>query len=364
VQAHDGRVRPRGFALSIAMLLLVACSQSGPSSRVSPSAASSAAEQRSPVLSPQASPILQPSATPPKPTIRLLKSGYNCRLPVTWAGGPGNPLPIYAGLLDLSNGSIILSDPQINNPNTYTWALGKWLPVRWQWVAPDGRQYAYGNETGLHMVDVSSSRDRLLAANAYPIDWSAEGIYAYDSTGSSARPALQLVRFNPNTGTRVVLYQGDPSDGPGGPQNVRWDWISGADAWAVAVIRDSSGGLVNLQVVRLDMSTGSVSVWLDDPGRSLALIGVDSRGRPFVTINTGSRFEVWLGSSPGTFQMIGDGSALGIDGYSRTLTSGPVTWFTTKRNTATFYSDSSGFVDVAQADGSTPFLDPGGSCQK
>jgi hypothetical protein len=290
--------------------------------------------------------------------------GYHCRLPVTWANVSDTNAFAHGGLLDLSTGSIQWSGQDSVHPRSFSWAAEKWVPVKWQWIAPDGLRYAYVNQAGLHVVDVNSGADRVVATlGGSVITWAGEGIYAWDAT----LPALRLLRFDPDTGKQVELYRGGASKTSGGPENVQWQLISGAYAWSVAGVRDSNGALTEFQLLRLDMFTAAVTVWLDDPGRSLALVGVDSGGRPFVTISTGHRYEVWSGSAPNQFLMIGDGSVLGIDGYSTTLTSGPTTWFTTRQNAATFYSDSTGFQVVARAvggqDSSLPFLVPGGSCR-
>jgi hypothetical protein len=231
-------------------------------------------------------------------------------------------------------------------------------------LAPDGLRYADWDQAGLHVVDVRTGADRVISTlGGEVIAWAGEGIYAWDST----LPSMRLIRFDPKTGKSVELYRGDASKRFGTPENVQWDWIAGASAWSVAYPRESSGAITAAQLVRLDMTTGAVTVWLNDAGQTLALLGLDSQGRPLVSIGAGHGYEVWLGSAPNQFRMIGDGDALGIDGYSTTLTSGPSTWFTTRLNTVTFYSDATGMQVVAKADGglnsSVPFLLPGGVCR-
>lgn len=277
---------------SVWLIAFTACTLSGASGPPSSPKAILAS------ASSQAAPTPQPPAIP---RIEVLKSGYSCRLPVTWAGASDRNSFAHGGLLDLSTGAIEWSGQDAVRPRSFSWSARKWVPVRWQWLAPDGLRYADWDQAGLHVVDVRTGADRVISTlGGEVIAWAGEGIYAWDST----LPSMRLIRFDPKTGKSVELYRGDASKRFGTPENVQWDWIAGASAWSVAYPRESSGAITAAQLVRLDMTTGAVTVWLNDAGQTLALLGLDSQGRPLVSIGAGHGYEVWLGLAPNQFRMI------------------------------------------------------------
>jgi hypothetical protein len=118
------------------------------------------------------------------------------------------------------------------------------------------------------------------------------------------------------------------------------------------------------------MMAGTITAWLDFPVVwSLALIGIDSQGRPFVTANPSGAGHIvdWLVRGVGQYSVIGDGDALGIAGDSSVLSSGPISWFVNRRDQLTMYSDSTGLQvvgrSVAGPPWSTPNLQPAGDCR-
>lgn len=175
---------------------------------------------------------------------------------------------------------------------SYNSAVARWLPVGRERVAADGLHYAYAESvfpanpapgpdpppTGvrIHVVDVRSASDRVVFESAFPdffflnvVNYSERGIYLSPGClGGCGAEALKLWQLDAATGMIKKV-----SDRRGG-------WlIRDQVAWLAAY----EGSSPPNQLLRLDLISGQVAIWLTDSG--MGLIGTDSEGNPLVTLN-------------------------------------------------------------------------------
>ena len=238
-----------GWTGPIALLVFVASacgSSADPSSQVSSSPTSSAISSASRLSSPT------PSAG--------VAASLTCHLPVVSAAVAGEP---QGGWVTFPGG-VFARDPaslpvrgDANLPS-YNRAIGAWVPVEANKVAPDGRSYvltSYNSTPPLYLVDAMTGSRRLIVSeeNVGPIrgsewkviEYASEGIYLWTGNGGMEMPVPGLWLLNPQTGS-IRLIDGSHY----------WGKVSGGFAWALdeAGTRASSS-----RVHRLDLRTGEVS---------------------------------------------------------------------------------------------------------
>jgi len=152
---------------------------------------------------------------------------------------------------------------------SYDRALGRWVPVEANFVAPDGATYVLTNEQSIgrdfYLVDArTGARHFLLSGDGpsqAPASWTVvtyanEGIYLW-STGILTIPGLWLL--DPGSGT-VRLVDGTHY----------WGWVDGGFAWAGD---PAFGGTASTyKVYRLDLRSGAVTTWYEGstPARVLS----------------------------------------------------------------------------------------------
>lgn len=174
---------------------------------------------------------------------------------------------------------------------TYNSAVDRWLPVGRERVAADGLNYAYAESvfpanpppgpgpfpTGvrIHVVDVRSAADRVVFESAVPdffldvVTYSERGIYLSPVCGEGCgAEALKLWQLDVATG--IIKKVSDR----------RGFWlIRDQVAWLATYEEGSPAN----QLLRLDLTSGQVAIWLTDSG--MQLIGTDAEGNPLVTLN-------------------------------------------------------------------------------
>lgn len=156
---------------------------------------------------------------------------------------------------------------------TYDWVLHRWLPVRPQFVSPDGSHYVYtefGVSNRIHLVDIATGSDQVVFQQGRFV------ATAYQQLG------ITLVHIGEQiTGVmqQAVEPNGvwllDPTTGQTRQVNADakyWGDVSSGFAWR----REGSS------LLRLDLSTGDVSTWAQWPGLDLQVIGFDVAGNPVV----------------------------------------------------------------------------------
>jgi hypothetical protein len=92
------------------------------------------------------------------------------------------------------------TDPQ--SRGTYDAAVGKWLPVPYSWIAPDGSAYAYTDGATAHLVNAKTnlSRSVPLPHQAMVIGYDTSGVYLVQVTPNTDANRLGLDLLDPITG--------------------------------------------------------------------------------------------------------------------------------------------------------------------
>jgi hypothetical protein len=156
---------------------------------------------------------------------------------------------------------------------TYDWVLNRWLPVRPQFVSPDGSHYVYtefGVSNRIHVVNIATGSDQVVFEQGRFV------ATAYEHLG------ITLVHIGPQINGIVQqavepdgLWLLDPTTGHTRQVNADskyWGDVSSGFAWR----RDGSS------LLRLDLSSGDVSTWAQWPGLDIQVIGFDAAGNPVV----------------------------------------------------------------------------------
>jgi hypothetical protein len=159
---------------------------------------------------------------------------------------------------------------------SYDRAIGAWVPVESEKVAPDGTSYvltSYNNTPPLYLVDAANGNRRLILpveqegpilGSAWKvIQYASEGIYLWTGNGGMEKPVPGLWLLDPATGG-IRLVDGSHY----------WGKISGGAAWAL----DEAGTRASAsKVYRLDLSTGQVST-LYESKTQIALLSPTPEG--------------------------------------------------------------------------------------
>jgi hypothetical protein len=255
---------------------------------------------------PTASPVASDSPSPaasPTPIAELL-----CTLPVDRGLGalfgiPSNPKALPP---DDPSSDVKLPDGEPRVGLSYDWALKRWLPVPYSWVAADGEHYAYTDaQSRIHLLTVTGGVDQILASGA---TW---GIYSYGAGGIYAgqqdltkQPSLRgLWRISPTGGAPEQLT----SQGS-------WPVIGAEAAWSVAsspqsrVSADGYGTVLS----RFDLLSREVSAWYSSTGGDFRVATVDTNVRPVLVSRSsqGGSSTISVVRSLGTAQTIGSGTAI------------------------------------------------------
>jgi len=204
---------------------------------------------------------------------------FTCRLPVT------NANRTSSGFLSLPDGKYT---PAGEYGLTYDPALGTWLPVPANWVAPNGRAFAYVNRLDanggaadaemLHIVDAVTRSQTvwLLPQRGAIIGWTVDGIYF------SARDNAETLLIDPATGESHSI--GINMSEPG----TSWSELRDGYGWGVAYPGGyDTIGSGQYKLMRLDLSTGQAELWYASPAE-LWLLGDDAEGRPILIEGSGS----------------------------------------------------------------------------
>lgn len=271
----------------LAVLAVAACGQSTgrAASDQSPSATVSAAGQSAqPSSAPSPSPALSPSPS-------AVAADLTCRLPVVtevngdmvrgWVTFPGGKF---------AQDPAILRNADNNHMPSYDWAIGAWVPVEQNDLAPNGASYVLelnGDQVNppvghaLYIVDATSGKRRLILSTGGPgpgLYWSGytpglgapdnyatDGVYLAAVGGGSdvPEPVPGLWLLNPLTSSVRLI---DASH--------YWDVIGDGFAWTAD---DPVVAGTATKIYRLDLATGQVVVWYKSK-KSVRLISATAEG--------------------------------------------------------------------------------------
>jgi hypothetical protein len=190
-----------------------------------------------------------------------------CRLPIT---SPTNDGEAPAGWVTFPGGQFT-RDPAslpgrlMTDAPSYDRAIGRWVPVSIEKVAPDGATYVLHDDpivktNGFYLVDARTGVQRLITLADGPpqasgswqvVDYASVGIYLW-SVGIGTVPGLWLL--DPHSGN-VRLVDGSHY----------WSVVSGGTAWAIAQPGGAEAGTYNA-LYRLDLASGQVSTWYETKG--------------------------------------------------------------------------------------------------
>jgi len=216
----------------------------------------------------------------------------------TLFGIPSYPLALPP---DDPSSAVTLPDGEPRVGLSYDWAVKRWLPVPYNWVAADGGHYVYTDaQSRIHLVTVTGGFDQILASGA---TW---GVYSYGAGGIYAgqqdltkQPSLRgLWRISPAGGAPEQLT----SQGS-------WPVIGADAAWSVAsspqsqVSADGYGTVLS----RFDLLSRQVTTEYLSTGGDFRVATVDTNGRPFLVSRSGqgSSNTISVVRSLGTAQTIG-----------------------------------------------------------
>ena len=209
-------------------------------------------------------------------------------------------LPIAALSADQTTGFVVFDhghatfQPAAPGGTTYVPALGRWVPVLPQRVAPDGRSYVEqdfsGDQTTIRVVDASGSRTVLRTARPFNVfAYAAQGILLTDmSPGpNGADGSLLLQLLDPATGSvRPFPFHAPPR--PGGVREVGESSTASYRRednaiWMTAYFPSADRTVVS----RYDLATGVTTEWFDgqaDGKGHLEVVATDGHGHPIVQL--------------------------------------------------------------------------------
>jgi hypothetical protein len=242
----------------------------------------------------------------------------NCRLPIalTMNNGGKNPAFIQfpqATLTAATIPSFVGTQLRGYGAPAYDQPLATWLPVPPAYVSPDGARYAYTDadwtagiptSTRVHVVDVRSGRDRVV------FDKGAYDVVAFTATGvfvvhhlpqTDSSDGLWLL--NPDTGTLRKLTSA----------GTEWFTVGADAAWSGELVPgDTTPGKIQAdRLIRLDLQTGAVTPWFYRPNQQIAVLGLDSEGRPLIEVGSETKTELWLVTAPSAATLINSGGGWG-----------------------------------------------------
>lgn len=315
--------------IAIGALLLAACAGQRPVASTSPSTAPSPPASISPT------PTMMPTPSP-----QLL-----CQLPIdrTAAGGRGAFLPIPVAALTSVGPAAISDDPasDVSLPDgskptalAYSWSTHKWLPVRHEWVSPNGDRYVYlDSKQDLYVVATANGSARRLSAEPGMTLVGVDAGFAYLATRDANTPAgitgLTAVALESGS-SRTITSSG------------AWYVVGGGWAWAT----EGYGSLLAPLPIdtpppgnvlkRLDLANGAVDTVLTRSDAAFRILGLDVNNRPLLEASQNSSGDrLWSVPQPGEVRQVGGGTMI-MDAHA----DGNGVWFAEGMSSAVFLAPS------------------------
>jgi hypothetical protein len=326
------------LGLAMLVVLMVACTQSGQSAVKSPTPA--------PVSSP--SPATSPSPVPGD--LPVSQVSFSCRLPIyLQTGYEGSPDFSRKGAFITFPAATMTIDPKGKGGGYFDLAFNRWLPVTRESVSPDGTHYAYADNDLLHVVDVVGGKERTFSLSAiganYVFDYGSDGIFM--TFGFEGLHGLWLV--DPVTGSSHQL-PGISSPQVSGGSGVVWvGEVNPADPSPINT--GTSVGILEDQIIRVDVKSSSRIPWLYRPGTGLSVLAIDGRGYPLIALKRDWRdpvTELLIAPDTTTQRTIYKGPLVGTWGVGIADSHG--VWFGSPQGIY-FYSETGGLQKVSNQPG-------------
>ena len=338
----------RGW-MAVVALLLAGCAGSGTHAQAPSASAGLPA-------GPSSTPAASAPATPSTPL------AFQCRLPYIFqeANGPTGP-----GFINVADGTFtpdpegrLVSDATGNGlqtvrapvlhgpgPQSYDWARSRWVPVPSSLVLADGAEYVYSVEipnpngqglggppplgTRIHLVDVGTGTDTVAYETTdllFVIAVAPEGVYLgrVDRPSDTVQP-FHLMLLDLGTHSMRPLLGGMTVGPPNGGYAVGAGWLWLVDVDSARPVLDARGQSQPNRLVRLSLSDGSRTAWLEKPSYVLQLVGLDLLGSPVLFAfqpDVSSSYVNWLVSAPSTV------SAIAGSGFTAMVADKHGLWFT------------------------------------
>jgi hypothetical protein len=311
------RVQKMIRLLAILGVLLVGCSQALPSAGVS-----SSSKPASPA---SASAPTAPSNPAPAPTqssladLRVTSVDFACRMPVVTSVGGGDSVTFQGGFITFPAGKVMqdargriqtgTTDPDLATSATpvlhgsggfpfYDRAQLRWVPAPAGQALADGSGYAYvstkpyTNTSSVNVVDVASGKVRSFNVSTpeRPVvaDYGAAGVYLVSGSALGG-PGQGVWLLDPGTGSvrqlREIGQIWAVRDG--------YAWAGRFDSRDKTVWQPMEIAPLN-SLVRINLATGEETVWFYRAGTYPWFLGLDSRGRPIVSLAPNGVNEVRL----------------------------------------------------------------------
>ena len=234
-----------------------------------------------------------PTPSPGATTFQVLTK-FSCRLPVRMIVADE-----VKGFLDLNTGRFEPDPSAPVDAQSYSWVAHRWLPVPPEVQSPDGTHYAYAAGNGIHDVDLITGVDRKLVSSTpdQVVEYGADGIYVTKYGAYSGHLGLWIV--NPGSGALKQLL----------PVSVAFDELGGGAAWYDSGSR-GDGPPSPDTLYRIDLSTGSRTVWFQKPNIWVAHLGTDAAGQALVgytDLRTPVQVTLAVMSGPGQAHVIRSG---------------------------------------------------------
>jgi len=288
-----------------------------------------------------------PSAPPTAVATATSSPVATCRLPVYWdVNRPSPPgIDLHAGFVSVPDGAVseVGVLPELANAfgATYDAASDRWLRIFRQLLSPDGTEYTYWaadpTHDEVHVVDIATGADRTIynGPTLYiPIAFEQDVIYLVHA-------------INPRQSVFEKLYRVDPAGGapptlvPGSDHHMyQYGWVLISDGAAWGIDYRVQGGAYVYSVLRLDLATAEVTLWMEGPPDDQILpSGTDQLHRLYISDGQ----QLWRLVSPGqrdTFANPGQVSGgASVGGSTAFVSDSKGVWFAGRAG-VWFYSDA------------------------
>ena len=291
-----------------------------------------------------------------------------CRLPV--AGFGISPTKIQSengatqpgqhgtgGFLDFPSASFT---PVPSSDTSYLATARVWLPVSLQAVSPDQFSYAESRApqvsaapatTTLYLVQVATGASRLLftapaGQMAVVLAFTSKGIYVETVSSTGPSTVAQLLVIDAATGDHHAVAGADTP--PSAIYSV-YTAISGEYAWGTRIT--GSQQQPSYQLVRLDLTRGTVVVWNHSATTPYFATGFDGDGHPIVNgmliPPAGGQADLRLLSAPDQSTPISITGGTFLQGRGNAVNDTHGTWFGSADGSIWLYSAAKGLEKVA-----------------
>ncbi|HEX7264125.1 MAG TPA: hypothetical protein VF383_08110 [Candidatus Dormibacteraeota bacterium] len=275
----------------------------------------------------------QPASAPSAPVLATANasptvSAASCRLPVWWSESPtATSVDVHAAFVSVPSGQVTdvgVISPLLPSPvsglasvqsfgATFDAAANKWLHADRQLLSPDRKRYAYwmgnGSNNEIHVVDLTTGADRIVYSGSILFI-----VIAF------TQDTLYLVHaINPRQGSFELLFTLDPAGG-GTPTLVtgsdrhmyQWGWVLISDGAAWGIDYRVQGNAYVYSMLRLDLTTGSVTQWLEGPPDDMFWPqGTDGSHRLYAGDNQQKLLRI---ASPGNVDTLANPGPVAING--------------------------------------------------